>query len=80
MLLAVLAVAATVAVLWLTNGAVTPRETTWDDVVTEAETGGCQSISTDDLWKRCRENRQGLLLVDTRQVFLNEPNGCSHGC
>ncbi len=68
-LLAVLAVTVTVVALWLTNGAVTPKETTWDDVVTEAQTGGYRLISTDDLWKRYSENRQGLLLVDTRQEW-----------
>ena len=38
-----------------------------DDVVAEAEIGGYRLISTEDLWKRYRENRDSLLLVDTRQ-------------
>ena len=68
-ILAILAVAVTVGVLWLTNGAVAPKETTWNDVVAEAESGGYQLISTDDLWKRYSEKRENLLLVDTRQEW-----------
>lgn len=65
-LLAVIAFAATVGALWLTNGAVAPKKETWDDVVAEAENGKYRLISTDDLWRRYTENRDGLLLVDTR--------------
>ena len=68
-LLAVLAVAVTVGALLMTNGAVTPKEATWDDVVTEAEKGGYKLISTEDLWKRYSDNRDSLLLVDTRQEW-----------
>lgn len=68
-ILAVLAVAVTIAALWLTNGAVTPKESTWDDVVAEAEKGGYRLISTSDLWKRYSENKNNLLLVDTRQEW-----------
>lgn len=68
-LLAVLAVAVTVGALWLTNGAVAPKEAIWDDVVAEAKNGGYQLISTDDLWGHYSENRDSLLLVDTRQEW-----------
>ncbi len=68
-LLAVLAVATTVGALWLTNGAIAPREATWADVVAEAETGGYRLISTDDLWDRYGDDQDGLLLVDTRQEW-----------
>ena len=67
--LAVLAVATTVGPLWLTNGAVAPREASWTDVVTESQRGGYRLISTGDLWKRYNENRDSLLLVDTRQEW-----------
>lgn len=67
--LALLAVVLTIAVLWFTNGAVTPKEATWDDVVAEAKNGGYRLISTDDLWKRYSENSDSLLLVDTRQEW-----------
>jgi len=68
-LLALLAVVVTLGVLWLTNGAVTPKEATWEDVAAEAENGGYQLISTGDLWKRYSEKRDSLLLVDTRQEW-----------
>ena len=68
-LLAVLAVAVTVVALWLTNGAVAPKEATWKDVVAEAQNGGYRLISTDDLWSRYSETRDSLLLVDTRQQW-----------
>ena len=68
-LLAVLAVAVTIGALWLTNGAVAPRDANWEDVVAEAENGGYQLITTDELWNRYREHRDSLLLVDTRQEW-----------
>lgn len=68
-LLAFCVIAVTVGALWLTNGSVTPKEATWSDVVAEAENGGYQLITTDDLWKRYSNNRDGLLLVDTRQEW-----------
>lgn len=68
-LLAVLAIGATVGALWLTNGAVAPKEATWNDVVAEANSGGYRLISTDDLWNRYSQNRDSLLLVDTRQEW-----------
>ena len=68
-ILALLAVAVTVGALWLTNGAVTPKEATWDDVLAEAKKGGYRLISTEDLWKHYSENRESLLLVDTRQEW-----------
>jgi hypothetical protein len=68
-ILAVLAMAATVGVLWLTNNSVTPREATWADVVAEAESGGYRLISTDELWQRYSRTPKSLLLVDTRQEW-----------
>lgn len=64
-----MALAATVGTLWLTNGAVAPKEATWADVEAEAEDGGYRLISTDALWKAYRENPARLLLVDTRQEW-----------
>ena len=68
-LLAVLAVALTAGALWLTNGAVAPKEATCNDVVAEAKNGDYRLISTDELWSRYSENRDSLLLVDTRQEW-----------
>ncbi len=67
--LALLAVAVTAAALWWTNGAVTPKEATWNDIEAEAEKGGYRLISTRDLWKRYSQYRDSLLLVDTRQEW-----------
>lgn len=55
--------------LWLTNGAVTPKKATWDDVVAEAKGGGYQLISTNDSWKLYNEKRGSALWVDTRQEW-----------
>ena len=69
LILALLAVAVTAGALWLNNGAAAPKETTWDDVKAEARKGGYRLISTEDLWKQYSENREHLLLVDTRQEW-----------
>ena len=67
--LALLAIGATLVALWLTNGAVTPKEATWDDVVAEAENGDYQLITTEVLWQRYGEIGKSLILVDTRQEW-----------
>ena len=67
--LAMLAIAVTLGSLWYTNGAVAPRQATWADVVVEAQHGGYNLITTDDLAKRYRQDRNSLLLVDTRQEW-----------
>lgn len=65
--LAVIGVFLTIAALWFTNRSVTPKEATWEDVLTEARRGGYQLIGTADLWARHSSNPESLLLVDTRQ-------------
>ena len=68
-ILALLAITVTAGALWLTNGAVTPKEATWNDVVAEAGKGGYRLITTKDLWKRYSTKQDRLLLVDTRQQW-----------
>ena len=68
-IVALIAVAATVGALWLTNGAVTPKQATWDDVLAEAKSGGYRLIPTEALWQRYSQKRDNLLLVDTRQEW-----------
>ena len=68
-ILALIAIAATVGTLWLTNRSATPKEATWEDVVAEAKTGGYKLISTDELWERYSKNLVSLLVVDTRQEW-----------
>jgi len=67
--LPLLAITVTVGVLWFTNGAVTPREPSWDDVVAEAKAGGYRLINTDELRQRYEKDHQAMLLVDTRQEW-----------
>jgi hypothetical protein len=64
-----LAITATVGVLWFTNGAVTPREPTWNDIVAEAKAGGYRLINTDELRQRYERDPRSVLLVDTRQEW-----------
>ena len=68
-ILALLAVLVTAGALWLTNGAVTPKESTWNDAVAEADQGGYRLITTEALWKRYDAKQDRLLLVDTRQEW-----------
>ena len=64
---AFIAVLLTIGALWLTNRAVTPRQSTWDDVLAEGKNGKYQIITTDDLAERYKKDADSLLLVDTRQ-------------
>lgn len=68
-LLAIAAVLLTIASLWFTNRAVTPKQATWDDVLAEGIQGGYKIITTDDLAERYQKNAGSLLLVDTRQEW-----------
>ncbi len=56
-----------VGLLWFTNRAVTPRESTWDDVAAEARDGGYRLINTDELRQIYQKDPKAVLLVDTRQ-------------
>jgi len=66
---ALVAVLLTVGALWLVNRAVTPRQTTWDDVLVEGKNGGYQIITTEDLADRYQKDAGSLFLVDTRQEW-----------
>ena len=68
-LLTLIAITATIGVLWISNRPVIPKEAIWDDVVTEAEMGGYKLISTDELWERYSKHPDRLLVVDTRQEW-----------
>jgi 3-mercaptopyruvate sulfurtransferase SseA len=63
------AVIAALSALWLTNGAVTPREATWNDVLAEAKNGGYGIITTQDLASAYSKNPNEFFLVDTRQEW-----------
>lgn len=66
---AVAAVLITAGALWPTSRAVTPKESTWADVLAEARAGGYRIMSTEDLSDLYRKAPEGLLLVDTRQEW-----------
>ena len=68
-LFALVAVMITVGSLWYTNRVVSPKEATWDDVLTEARQGGYQLISTGELWERYKKDPDKMFLVDTRQEW-----------
>ena len=68
-ILALVAIAATIGVLWITNRSVSPKEAVWDDVVAEAETGGYKIIDTDELWEHYHKRPESFLVVDTRQEW-----------
>jgi len=67
--MALTAICLTVSALWFTNRAVTPKDASWEDVVSESKAGGYQLIKTDDLWKDQTEDPDKLLIVDTRQEW-----------
>jgi 3-mercaptopyruvate sulfurtransferase SseA len=66
-IIAIVAVVLTVGALWLTRRAVTPKQATWDGVLSEAKTGGYKLITTEELSERYLKDVKSLLLVDTRQ-------------
>lgn len=65
-IVAVVAIVLTVGLLWHTNRTAPPATPTMDDVVAEAEAGGYELVSTEEL-AAMREQKPNLLLVDTRQ-------------
>jgi hypothetical protein len=66
-ILSVVLVALVIGSLWFTNRAVTPKEASWADILTEAKNGRYQIIKTQDLWARHQKDPSGISLVDTRQ-------------
>jgi Rhodanese-like domain len=68
-ILALVAAALTLGVLWQVNRPIIPQEATWDDVKAEAQSGGYRLINTDELAARYGQDAGKLLLVDTRQAW-----------
>ncbi|MFA4902163.1 MAG: rhodanese-like domain-containing protein [Desulfobaccales bacterium] len=66
-LLALVAAALTLSVLWYLNRPIIVKEATWEDVKAEAQNGGYRLITTEELAQRYRQDTGKLLLVDTRQ-------------
>jgi len=68
-LLALGSVALTVFILWVTSNSVEPRESTWEDTLSEAQSGGYRLITTSELAREYDTRAEKLLLVDTRQEW-----------
>jgi hypothetical protein len=68
-LLALGSVALTVLILWVTSNSVAPRESTWEDTLSEAQSGGYRLITTSELAREYDTRAEKLLLVDTRQEW-----------
>ncbi|MGA9755062.1 MAG: rhodanese-like domain-containing protein [Desulfobaccales bacterium] len=66
-LLALVAIALTLGVLWHVNRPIIPQEASGEDVLAEARSGGYRLINTAELAERYRQDSQKLFLVDTRQ-------------
>jgi predicted membrane-bound spermidine synthase len=66
---ALAAMALTVAFVWYAQSPATPKQATWDDVLTEAKVGKYQLISTEELAEKYRTDLAGILMIDTRQEW-----------
>jgi len=66
-LLALMAMALTLGVLWHQHRVVAPPEATMAEVEAEAARGGYRLINTEELGKLYHKPPANLLLVDTRQ-------------
>ena len=51
-LIALMAVAFTMGIIWHRNRVAPPKEATWDDVKAEAQQGGYRLITTDEIFRR----------------------------
>ncbi len=68
-IIVLLCMSAAAGIAWYTSRPVAPQQATWEDVEAEARAGGYRLMNADELWERYRKDRQGLLLVDTRQEW-----------
>lgn len=66
-LLALVAAALTLGVLWYLQRPIITQEAICEDVKAEARSGGYRLITTEELAARYRQEAGKLLLVDTRQ-------------
>jgi len=66
-ILALVAAALTLGVLWYLHRPIIAQEATMEDVRAEAARGGYNLINTEELAKLYRQHPASLLIVDTRQ-------------
>ncbi len=69
LLLVFAAVSITFFSVWYAQRPVATKQATWEDVIAEAEGGGYELISTEELADLYRKEKSKLLLVDTRQEW-----------
>lgn len=67
--IALFAIILTIGTLMFTNKASVPRGASWEDVVSEAESGNYKLITTDEFWKLFSYPDNNVLIVDTRQEW-----------
>jgi 3-mercaptopyruvate sulfurtransferase SseA len=67
--IALVAVMMTIVIVWYKHQPVTPKQATWEDVISEAKVGGYKIITTEELRDRYQDDQANLLLVDTRQEW-----------
>jgi len=67
-ILAVLSLIISGTTLWVTNVQFEFEKATWDEVFQEAEKGGYEILSTEELWEMHQADPD-LLIVDTRQEW-----------
>ncbi|MBI5550789.1 MAG: rhodanese-like domain-containing protein [Desulfobacterales bacterium] len=67
--LALAAVLITILSVWYIQRPVAPKQATWDDVIAEAEAGGYNIITTEELAGRYRLGASNPMLIDTRQEW-----------
>ena len=68
-LIAFASVVIVIGAVWLPSRSGDPPKATWEDVVNEAKQGGYRLIDTDELHRLYREEKEKLLVVDTRQEW-----------
>jgi len=66
---ALTAILVTLLALVFTNRAITPKESSWEDIAAQAKAGNYQMITTDELWEKFQKDSDSFLLVDTRQPW-----------
>jgi hypothetical protein len=68
-LLALAAVLITMVSVWYGQRPIATKQATWDDVIAEAQAGGYNIITTEELSDRYHKDASDLMLVDTRQEW-----------
>lgn len=68
-LLALIAVLIAAGSVWYEQRPAPPAQATWEEVLQEADAGGYQIITTEELADRMKESPSSPILIDTRQEW-----------